>query len=330
MTRPSEEDLIARYFASLALHAGAHGLKDDAALVTLPPGQSLVVTVDALVAGIHFLPDDPPDLIARKALRVNLSDLAAKGAVPHGFLLSLALPDGWTEPWITGFAEGLRQDVAAYGFPLFGGDTVRTTGPLSLSVTAFGLVAGEAIPRRTGAKVGHGLYVTGTIGDGALGLAVRTGRDGDFRAALTGDERDVLKERYLLPRPRVGLAGLVHTYASASMDISDGFVGDLLKLLCASGVSARIDLADVPLSPAARAAIAASPKRFETALTGGDDYELLLAIPAEHRSAFESHATETGIVVTRIGEVVGGTQLPRFLDASGAERHFRHSGFSHF
>ena len=330
MTRPSEDDLIARYFAPLARHDGAHGLKDDAALISPPPGHSLVVTVDALVAGIHFLPDDPPALIARKALRVNLSDLAAKGAIPYGFLLSLALPDGWTESWLAGLAEGLEQDATAYDFPLLGGDTVRTPGPLVLSVTAFGLVPGQAVPRRTGARPGQGLYVTGTIGDGALGLLVRTGRDADFRAALQPDALEALTERYLLPRPRMGLAGLVHRLAAASMDISDGFVGDLMKLLRASGVTASVDLGAMPFSAAAQAAIAASPARFETALTGGDDYELLLAIPAASRSAFESGAAATGTAVTRIGEVLEGLSAPRFLEVSGRERRFQRPSFSHF
>ena len=330
MTRLSEDDLIARYFAPLALHPGAHGLKDDAAVLSPLPGQSLVVTTDALVAGVHFLPDDEPGLIARKGLRVNLSDLAAKGAVPHGFLLTLALPGDWTQDWLAAFAAGLAQDAADFAFPLIGGDTVRTPGPLMLSVTAFGLVSGTSVPRRTGARPGQGLYVTGTIGDGALGLLCRTGRDDDFRAGLSAAEREALIGRYLLPQPRVALADPVKRFAAAAMDISDGFVGDLTKLLQASQVSAEVSLDAVPLSPAACAAIAASPARLETALTGGDDYELLLAIPPQDEAAFENAAAEAGIAVVGVGRVHAGTAPPRFLTALGEERIFARGSFSHF
>ena len=330
MTRLSEDDLIARYFAPLALHPGAHGLKDDAAVLSPLPGESLVVTTDALVAGVHFLPDDEPGLIARKGLRVNLSDLAAKGAVPHGFLLSLALPEGWTQDWLAAFAAGLAADATDFAFPLVGGDTVRTPGPLMLSITAFGLVSGTTVPRRTGAQPGQGLYVTGTIGDGALGLLAHTGRDEDFRSFLSLEQREALIGRYLLPQPRVALATAVKRHAAAAMDISDGFVGDLSKLLAASQVSAEVCLDAVPLSPAARAAVAASPQRLETALTGGDDYELLLAVAPEHEAAFENAAAEAGIAVARIGEVHGGAVPPRFLTSGGTERIFARGGFSHF
>ena len=172
--RPSEDDLIARYFAPLAGAAGL-ALKDDAALMTPPKGSDLVLTVDALVAGVHFFADDPPDAIARKALRVNLSDLAAKGARPLGFLLALALPADWTADWLGGFAKGLGADGELYDCPLLGGDTVKTPGPLTLSITAFGAVRSGRMPARTGARPGDLLYVSGTIGDAALGLAFGSG-----------------------------------------------------------------------------------------------------------------------------------------------------------
>src|SRR5271170_1470758 len=248
--RLSEDNLIARYFAPLAGPAGL-GLRDDAALMRPPRGEDLVLTTDALVAGVHFFADDPPEAIARKALRVNLSDLAAKGARPLGFLLTLALPRDWREEWLKAFAGGLGADASDYNCPLIGGDTVATPGPLTLSVTAIGSVPEGRMARRTGVKPGDRLYVTGTIGDAAIGLRVRQGRGPEIPQA----DRAFLLERYLTPEPRLALIGAMAGHASGGMDVSDGFVGDLTKMLAASGVSARAMILRPPLSRAARAAI---------------------------------------------------------------------------
>ncbi|WP_413988357.1 thiamine-phosphate kinase [Labrys okinawensis] len=328
MASLTEDQLISRYFAPLAADSGACGLTDDAATLSVPEGQHLVVTTDALVAGVHFLPDDPPDLIARKSLRVNLSDLAAKGARPHAYTLCLALPEGWREEWLARFAEGLRQDGAEFGFALLGGDTVKTPGPLTIAVNAFGLTPTDRIPRRGGAQPGDSLYISGTIGDGALGLLTRTGQGG--LTDLEVEDRDYLTGRYLLPQPRVGLASAVLAYASASMDISDGFVGDLTKLLGVSGASADVELQAVPLSNAARHACALDPVHFDRALTGGDDYEILCAVPLAERSSFEGMARAFGTTVTRIGTVTSGDHPPRFLGADGREKSFERGSFSHF
>ncbi|GLS21374.1 thiamine-monophosphate kinase [Labrys miyagiensis] len=328
MASLTEDQLISRYFAPLATDNGARGLTDDAATLSVPEGQHLVVTTDALVAGVHFLPDDPPDLIARKSLRVNLSDLAAKGATPHAYTLCLALPEGWREEWLARFAEGLRQDGGEFGFALLGGDTVKTPGPLTIAVNAFGLTPTDRIPRRDGARPGDSLYVSGTIGDGALGLLTRTGQGG--LTDLAAEDRDYLIRRYLLPQPRTGLAAAVLTHASASMDISDGFVGDLSKLLRASKVSADVELEAVPLSEAARHACALDAAHFERALTGGDDYEILCAVPLGEGSAFEGMARALGVTVTRVGTVTSGSEPPRFLEGDGRERKFGRGSFSHF
>jgi thiamine-monophosphate kinase len=329
MTRLTEDQLISRFFAPLATLVGSRGLTDDAAMLSVPAGQHLVVTTDALVAGVHFLPDDPADLVARKSLRVNLSDLAAKGARPHAFTLCLALPQGWTDAWLEVFAEGLRQDVAAFKFPLLGGDTVKTPGPLTIAIAAFGLVPTAQIPRRDGAKPGDTIYVSGTIGDGALGLLAHT-RQGGLGSILSEGEMAFLSRRYVLPQPRVALAPAVLAHASASMDISDGFVGDLSKLLRAAGVSAEIDLASVPLSVAAGRACAQDPAHLETALTGGDDYEILCTVPAPRRGAFEADARSTGIAVTPVGVVKSGTGSPRLVRHDGREMSFTRGSFSHF
>lgn len=313
--RYSEDELIDRLFAPLAGPAGL-GLRDDAAL--LPAcGEPLVATVDMLVAGVHFFADDPPALIAKKALRVNLSDLAAKGAAPVGFLLSLALPPDWNNDWLAAFAGGLAEDAALYAAPLVGGDTTATPGPLAISLTALGRTP-RFVPR-TGARAGEAVFVSGTIGDAALGLALR--RDPALADRLSPGARDFLLDRYLLPRPRLDLIGTLRESASAAMDISDGLAGDLAKLCRVSGASALIEAPLVPLSAAAREAIRLSPSLLETALTGGDDYEILF-------TAATAFAPPQG--VARIGEVVAGAGPPVFRDASKTQLAFGKSSFSHF
>jgi thiamine-monophosphate kinase len=320
----TEDDLIARYFAPLAGPAGL-GLKDDAALLVPPPGRDLVLTTDALVAGAHFFADDPPGAIARKALRTNLSDLAAKGAAPVGFLLVLALPPGWTEPWLAAFAAGLGEDAETYLCPLMGGDTVKTPGPLTLSITALGSVVTGGMAARTGVRPGDRLYVSGTIGDAAIGLRLRLGQG----PALAEAHRLHLLDRYLLPRPRLALAPAM-VFAHGGMDVSDGFVGDLTKMLRVSGLSAGIDLASLPLSDAANAAISADPALFEIAATGGDDYEILAAVPPENASAFEAAAGAAAVGVAMVGMAIEGAAPPRFLGRDGQEVSFARGAFSHF
>jgi thiamine-monophosphate kinase len=324
-SRPGEDELIARFFAPIAGPEGL-GLADDAALLDPPAGQEIVLTVDALVAGVHFFADDPPDTIARKALRVNLSDLAAKGARPLGFLLSLALPHDWRVDWLEGFASGLAGDAAAFAFPLMGGDTVSTPGPLTLSVTAVGAAPAGRMARRTGVRPGDQIYVTGTIGDGALGLLVRQGRD----LGISPADREFLIERYLVPQPRTGLASAMAAHAHGGMDVSDGFVGDLSKMLRVSGVSARVRLDRLPMSLPARAAIAADPDLFAIAVTGGDDYEVLAAIGPDEAHAFESEARLAHVPATLIGEAVEGDEPPRFLAPDGGLTRFDAGSYSHF
>ena len=324
-SRLSEDDLIARYFAPLAGPAGL-GLKDDVALLRPPPGRDLVVTTDALVADVHFFADDPPAAIARKALRVNLSDLAAKGAEPLGFTLDLALPGEWTAEWLQAFSSGLGEDAALFRCPLIGGDTVRTPGPLTLGITAIGAVERDGFAARSGAKAGDRLYVSGTIGDAALGLQIKLGKG----PALDEADRGWLVERYLLPQPRLALAPAMAKFASAGMDVSDGFVGDLTKMLRVSGVTATIEMARLPLSPAAATAIAADPSLFPLAASGGDDYELIAATPSSSAAAFESAAAKAGVTVTWIGEAVAGESAPRFVDREGKPVRFARGSYSHF
>ncbi|HET6184517.1 MAG TPA: thiamine-phosphate kinase [Acetobacteraceae bacterium] len=313
---PPEFALIARHFRPLA-GAGADALRDDVALIRPPEGRELVLKIDALVGGVHFLPDDPPELISRKLLRVNLSDLAAKGAVPLGYLLSLSAPRGTPDSFFAAFAAGLAADQAEFGIALWGGDTTSTPGPLSLALTAIGHVAPGAAPRRSGARPGDLICVTGTIGDGALGLRAARGE--------LADPTGYLRDRYRLPRPRLGLAlaGLV----SASMDVSDGLVQDLAHICRASGVAAEIGAARVPLSPQARTA---GPEWLPLCLTGGDDYELLFAVPPETEAALQAEAARAGIELTRIGAFRAGPPSVTVRDAAGAPMRFSSEGWSHF
>ncbi|MDE2364752.1 MAG: thiamine-phosphate kinase [Hyphomicrobiales bacterium] len=324
MSQLSEDDLIARYFAPLAGPA-ALGLRDDAALLSPPAGCELVLTVDGLVANVHFFADDPPDAIAKKALRVNISDLAAKGARPLGFLLTLALPVDWRAEWLERFAQGLGADARRYGCPLLGGDTVSTPGPLTLSITAVGAVAAGRMVARTGVRAGDLFYVSGTIGDAALGLALRSGSSGG-----AGADEAFLLDRYLLPQPRLDLAPALRDCASGAMDVSDGLVGDLTKMARVSGVSAEIDVARVPLSPAAARLISAQPDLLQKAMTGGDDYEILASVPSDAAAAFEAAATAAGVPVTQIGVACTGVEAPTFRDRRGEPMHFPTGSYRHF
>jgi thiamine-monophosphate kinase len=326
---PSAEDrLIVRYFAPLATSPGALGLTDDAAVIAPPPGCDLVVTTDGVIAGVHFFPDDPPGKISRKVLRMNLSDLAAKGAKPIGFLLSVALPAKVDEAWIAAFSAGLGEDATRYACPLLGGDTDRTPGPISASVTAFGAVPHGAMVRRSTAKAGDCVVVTGTIGDAALGVRLRRDENLAQLWRLTDAMQAHLQQRYLLPEPRNALAEAVLHHATAAMDVSDGLVGDLAKLCRASGVAAEIDVARVPLSDAARATIAADPALIETAFTGGDDYEIVLTLAPEKLAAFRAAAKKAGVAATEIGRIAAG-QGARFV-RDGKPLTFARPSYSHF
>ena len=315
-TLPREFALIAKYFRPLA-GPGSLNLSDDAALLTPPPGRDLVLTADAMVAGVHFLPDDPPDLIGRKLLRVNLSDLAAKGATPLGYLLTISTPRATPEAWFEAFTAGLAQDQAEFEVMLLGGDTTSTPGPISLSLTIVGHVAPGMAVHRSGASDGDGIWVTGTIGDGALGLAVATGRLADPTGFLLG--------RYRLPQPRLGLP--IGAIAAAGMDISDGLVQDLGHICRASSVGATIDAANVPLSAQARAA---GEAWLETCLTGGDDYELLLAVPPAREPALHDAMTARGVAATRIGAFHSGPPHVMVRAENGEPLALTKAGWSHF
>ena len=312
---PPEFGLIARHFRPLA-GPGALDLLDDAALLQPPPGRTLVLTADAMVAGVHFLPDDPADLVGSKLLRVNLSDLAAKGAAPLAYLMTVSAPKGTPDAWFAAFASGLARDQAEFGLALLGGDTTATPGPLTLSLTCIGHVSPGGMVPRAGARAGDEVWITGTIGDGALGLLALRGR--------VPDPDGFLARRYRRPQPRLGL--LRPGLASAAMDVSDGLVQDLGHLARAGGVGAVLEASLVPLSPAARAAGGAW---LETCLTGGDDYELLMAVASSQAGKLKAAAEACGVAATRIGRFVDGAGV-QVVDATGRAMSLARGGWSHF
>ena len=328
---PSGEDrLIARHFAPLARHPGAFGLIDDAAALTPPSGHDLVVTTDAIVGGVHFFPDDLADAVARKALRVNLSDLAAKGARPLGFLLSIALPEDIDDGWLGQFAAALGADAERFGCPLLGGDTDRTPGPVTISIAAFGTVPHGTMVLRSGAKPGDRIVVTGTIGDAALGLVLRRDPHAAARWGLDPALVEHLRRRYLVPEPRNAIADALRRHAHGAMDVSDGLAGDLAKMCRASHVTATVEVARVPLSEAARGALAGEPGLLEAVLTGGDDYEVLASVAESEVGILAADAAAAGIGTTVIGTFEAGDGHARFLDGAGTQVVFARPSFSHF
>jgi thiamine-monophosphate kinase len=325
--RPGEFELIERYFRPLATDAGAFDLSDDAALYNQRPDEDLVISTDMLAEGVHFLPDDAPDVIARRALRVNLSDLAAKGATPFGYFLSLALPGDWTEAFLKKFAQGLKSDQSRFGITLLGGDTIKASRGLTISVTAIGRVPKGRMILRSGARPGEAIFVSGTIGDAALGLRLRRGK---IDPAVAGRGTGHLLERQRAPQARVALIPVLRRHATSSIDVSDGLVGDFGHICTASGVSGQIDGFAVPLSRPAQKLLAADRRLLQVILNGGDDYEILATVAEPSATLFMREAEAAGVTVTRIGRVVAGDGPPMVLDATGTPITMRLGSHTHF
>ncbi len=321
-----EFSLIARLFAPLAArHPGALGLTDDAALIAGPAGRQWAVTADAMVEGVHFLPDDPPELIARKLVRVNLSDLAAMGAKPFAVLLASCFPLGVADEWLERFAAGLKSDCEEFSIALIGGDTVATPGPLTLALTAIGDVPAESALLRSNARSGDDIWVSGSIGDAAFGLLVGQGK----AASLDPADAQWLLGRYRLPLPRTALGPALLGLAHAAMDISDGLVGDLGHICETSGVGALVDAAKVPLSAAVRAALAAGLGGIERVLAGGDDYELLFTAAPDAAQSVAALGRALGLRLTAIGRIIEG-QGVRVTGADGRTLSLAGGGYRHF
>ena len=323
--KTGEFERIDRLFAPLAAgFPGALGLTDDAALIRPAENCELVVTTDTVVAGVHYVGDESPDLVAQKLLRVNLSDLASMGARPVAYTLNIALPSSLQDDWLEAFTGGLAADQKEFGIFLAGGDSVSTPGPVTLTVTAFGEVPAGTALRRSGARPGDLVFVSGTVGDGALGLRVRRGT----LPALSQAHQDALVERYRRPQPRL-LCGLrLRGIAHAAIDVSDGLAADLGHIADTSGVAALIETASVPLSAAATAALALDPDLRDVILGGGDDYELLFTVPPESADSVAALARELGLPLTAIGRIEPGRGV-RMIDADGAEITLAAAGYAH-
>lgn len=323
----AEFELIETYLAPLTSgHAGAFGLKNDAAVFSGGGDKSVVVTADTLVQGVHFLAEDPPELVARKLLRVNLSDIAAMGGKPFGYLLSVALPPDSGEAWFAGLARGLAEDQAAFRVGLLGGDTVSTVGPPVLSLTALGRVSGDRVLRRDGARAGDDLYVSGSIGDAALGLLVLQDRLAEVPEAAGR----ALAERYRVPQPRLELGQALAEggFARTAIDVSDGLVADLEHLARGAGLAAELWAAEIPVSPAALELLATAPEQLETVLTGGDDYELLFSARESQRESLSELAQQLDLPITRIGRFSKGEGVS-VLGHDGAPLALSRSGWVH-
>lgn len=331
MARPLDEfDLIGRYFAPLSAgEPGALGLRDDAAMLRPDPGTDFILSADAIVAGVHFPETTPPGEIARRALRVNLSDIAAKGARPRGYTLALQLPETVDDAWLAPFADGLAADQDLFGISLLGGDTTRTPGPLTITVNIVGQVTENKMIKRSGSAVGDDVFVTGYIGDAMLGLACVSGR----LAARDPSDTAALEARFFRPDPRVNVGSALVGVASASADVSDGLVADLGHICTASGIAAVIAQDDVPLSDAARRLVTDDQPLGVRLLTGGDDYEIVFTAPESVRETVASIAAETGVPIARIGHMIARPSdgpLVTVRDAAGGIVEVGHGGYRHF
>ncbi len=325
-----EEAIIQGVLARLSTgHQGALGLKDDAALIAVPPGYELVVTMDAIAAGVHFFADDPPSDVGWKALAVNVSDLIAKGAQPHAYLMSLAFPAAPDPAWLSGFAAGLSQAQRTFGLHLVGGDTDRRPGPLSVTITAMGLVPTGTMVKRGGAQPGDYIFVSGTLGDAALGLQLRAGTRETNAWPLDEPERVALIARYLRPQPRIGLTPALRTYARAAMDISDGLLKDLTRMCALSGVGAAIMAAELPLSSAGANILSADSRAIKSIVAGGDDYEVLAAVAPANVAVFMAAAAGMSVPVTAIGRFAEAGAVT-ILDSDGQPVTLAHTGYDHF
>ena len=324
-----EADIIALLAPLAEGVPGAFGLMDDCALITPEAGSELVLKTDPVAEGVHFLPDDAPEDIAWKALAVNVSDLAAKAARPIGYLMALAFPEAPSTAWVGRFAAGLAQAQQRFGCALIGGDTDRRPGPLTISITILGAVARGRMVRRGTARPGDKVFVSGTLGDAALGLALRKTPALAGAWGLSAVEADHLRHRYTRPDPRLALSSALLACAAAAMDISDGLAKDAARMCSASACGGRVHIPAIPLSAACARALDAQPSLISQVVTGGDDYEILAAVPAGQAPAFRTAAAAAEVPVTEIGSFLEGRGL--VLDgADGRPLGLAKSGFDHF
>jgi len=325
----SEEELIRTYLAPLArANEGAFGLRDDCAVYEPRPGSDLILTTDAIAAGVHFFADDRPEDIAWKALAVNVSDLAGKAAAPRVYQMALSFPEAPTHAFMERFASGLAEAQEAFGIVLSGGDCDRRPGPMTVTITAIGEVPAGLRLTRDGGQPGDAIFVTGTLGDAAFGLQLRRGDEAARAWPLSTHERAGLVARYLRPLPRLGLAPLLRRHATAAMDLSDGLAKDLGRLTRAASAGAMIVRGSLPLSEGVRRLVAADETLFDAVLSGGDDYEILFTAPPGSEPDVAAFAQAQGLMTTQIGTLVAGAGL--MLTTADGERPLAAMGWDHF
>jgi thiamine-monophosphate kinase len=326
-----EEAIIQAYLAPLAAgYPGAFDLRDDCAAITPTPGHDLIVKTDPVAGGIHFFPDDPPEDIGWKALAVNVSDLAAKAAVPVAYLMALSFPEAPTGAWMQQFAHGLQQAQTAFGMHLIGGDTDRRPGPVTISITVFGEVPAGTMVRRGAARPGDRIYVSGELGAAATGLALLREPGLARDLALGPDDVSALVARFRRPMPRLSLREGLRRYASAAMDLSDGLAKDLDRMCRASGCGAEIQVGAVPVMPATAAAVARDASFVRNVIAAGDDYEVLATISPDRANDFEACVRATaGVPVSCIGQITKQSGLA-LVDRGGRPLTLDRTGWDHF
>ena len=321
MSRSGEFDWISKYLAPLA-SSDSFYLKDDAAILAVDDGYELVVSQDAILEQVHFLSDDPLDLVARKAIRVNVSDLIAKGAIPFAYSMALGVPDAWEDRHMEQFTNGLVEDQSTYNLKLTGGDTYRSPDRLCVSITMFAKVLRGKYKSRLTANPGDILAVSGAIGSSAIGLKVATGQ-----LIVRESEKPQHLDCYRLPDPPLAISSVIANYATASMDISDGLLGDCRKLCSASGVSAELSRPDVPLAPHIVSLLDTDPGLWREVLTGGDDYQVLFAAKT---SSWRDIVANSEVPITQIGRLTKGENSLVSIDMEGLGVSLERDSFSHF
>lgn len=325
-----EFDIIRDFFAPLTTgNHGSLGLTDDAAVLGLPAGKELAITADTLVCDVHFRRNDPARTVAHKLLAVNLSDLAAMGATPYAYTLAVAWPGDLDLEWIKDFAAGLGAAQEHWRIDLVGGDTVRTPGPMTLNLTAFGFIETGRALTRSSVCDGDRLFVSGSLGDAALGLRVL---QGELAPDNTADRHHLI-ERYQQPTPRIALGGRLIGTANAAIDISDGLLADVGHMARASGVDIQVNAGELPLSEPAEKLISGTPELLKAAYAGGDDYELVFAVPADRSLNFANLSRELKLPITEIGHAMkcrGDNATVKLMGTDEVEINVTRTGYRHF
>ena len=328
-THFDEFKMIKELLSPLSLgEGGAYGLSDDAAKLNIEKG-NIVLTTDAIIEGVHFPKSEDPKILASRIIRVNLSDIAAMGAVPRAYLLVLALPSSTTLKWIESFVEGLSDEQKEFSISLIGGDTTHTHSELMLSITMIGEIYDNNILLRSGARIGDYIYVSGFIGDAALGLSLIQGRYKSNNISIT----DYLVNRFRKPTPRIDLGKGLNGIANSAADVSDGLLADLRHICEASGVYAEIYLNDIPISSEAESIIKNDIDSRIELLSGGDDYELVFTVPFELTSQVSQLSEKYNVEIKQIGKIIGAglnEDVITLKDINGKILKVDSEGYQHF